>query len=226
MALPGRSRTASQSTLHGLLRAAGLLVIGAGCAAAQDSTTGRQPGWLVGGSLGVPAYRGDAAPELFTVGVHGTQLRPNRPGADVALGTLPRLLGTGIVAAGARAGVALPVGVPLALPRVLLRVLPRAPARDIVLLPSVGVSLLGGTAGGGGGGTAGYHTGLATVLLGPGGGGLRAGVTWHRFADGDAAVWLWEVGLVRGPRSRPTGVSTPGVLRRAGTGTRALIHPQ
>ena len=52
-------------------------------------------GWLIGGSIGVPHYNGELVSELLTVGAQWTHVRANRPGADFALGTLPRTLGFG-----------------------------------------------------------------------------------------------------------------------------------
>jgi hypothetical protein len=136
--------------------------------------------------VGVPGSGGEAVPDLFTVGAHVTQWRPRRPGADFAIGIVPRALAYGVAVVGARAGVA----VPLAVTPVLS------------LLPSAGASLLGGAGVGGGAGTAGLNAGVAAVLLPARGGGLRAGVTWHRFAEARDGVWLVEVGIVRGPRAR------------------------
>src|SRR5262245_32799132 len=62
----------------------------------QSSDTAKPGGWLVGGSIGVPAFAGGASPELFTVAVHGTQLRPRAPGFDFAVGTMPRALAEGV----------------------------------------------------------------------------------------------------------------------------------
>jgi hypothetical protein len=154
--------------------------------AAADSTGAERRGSLVGLSVGVPRYEGETVPELFTVGVQWTQLRPGRPGFDFAIGTMPRLLSEGLVVFGARGGVAVPI----------------APAPGVLLLPSAGVSLLGGVGAGGGAGTSGFNAGLAAAVLPAGGVGLRAGVTWHRFEEAGGGVWLWELGLVRGPRTR------------------------
>lgn len=150
----------------------------------DDSLAAARGGWLGGMSVGVPGHGREAAPELLTIGGNWTHVRAGRVGADFALGTMPRILGEGFVVIGARAGIALPLVV----------------APNVLLLPSGGVSVLGGAGSGGGGGVAGWNVGMATVLFGGNGAGFRTGVTWHRFdADGDA-IWLWEVGFVRGPR--------------------------
>ena len=151
---------------------------------AQDSAGPRLRGWLVGASVGVPVVDGVSVPELFTIGINWTQLRPGRLGADFSLGTMPRALSEGVLAVGARGGVALPLAL----------------RPGVLVLPSAGVSLLGGAGGGGGAGTTGFNAGLAAVIHGAGSAGLRTGVTWHRFSDAKAAVWLWEVGVVRIPR--------------------------
>lgn len=153
---------------------------------AQDSLEAKRIDWLLGASVGVPSYDGEMAAELLTLGVHFTQFRVNRLGADLSLGTVPRLLGNGVVTFGARVGVALPLAVA---PRVLL-------------LPSGGLSLLGGFGAGGGGGTSGLNAGVAAVLLRGNAIGFRTGVTWHRFRDADGALLLWEVGFVRGQQQR------------------------
>jgi hypothetical protein len=153
---------------------------------AADSTGPARVGWLVGASIGLPGAGGEAAPSLFTVGAHVTQLRPGRPGVDLAVGTVPRALAEGVVALGARAG----VGLPLAL------------SRGVLVLPSAGASLLGGVGAGGVGGTAGLHAGVAAVVLPASTVGLRAGVTWHRFEETGGGLWLLEVGFVRGLRAR------------------------
>ncbi len=153
-------------------------------APSADPAGAERGGWLFGASVGVPGYEGGAVPELFTVGVNWTQLRPGRLGADVAIGTMPRALAEGLAAVGARAGVALPLAL----------------SRGVVLLPSGGVSLLGGVGAGGGAATAGLNAGVAAVLGPAGGAGLRTGVTWHRFGEAGGGLWLVEVGAVRGPR--------------------------
>ena len=153
--------------------------------ASQDSDRARPRGWLVGGSIGVPAVDGNAAPDLFTVAVHGTQLRPGGLGADLAVGTMPRALAEGVAVGFIRAGGALPF----------------QPSKGVLLVPSAGVTLAGAASGEGGGTTTGLNAGLAAVLFGTGSVGLRTGVTWHRFADA-GAVSLWEVGLVHVPRPR------------------------
>jgi len=151
---------------------------------AQGSAEPGPRGWLIGASLGVPVVDGESVPDLFTIAINWTQLRRGRLGADFALGTMPRALTEGVLAGGARGGVALPLAL----------------SAGVLVLPSVGVSLLGGAGGGGGAGTTGFNAGLATLIHGAGSAGLRTGVTWHRFGDARAAVWLWEVGLVRVPR--------------------------
>jgi hypothetical protein len=153
---------------------------------AADATRSARAGWLVGASVGVPGSGGEAAPSLFTVGAHFTQLRPGRLGADLALGTIPRAVTEGAVVGGARAGVALPLAL----------------SQGVLLLPSAGASLLGGVGAGGGAGTAGLNAGVAAVVFPAGAVGLRTGVTWHRFEEARAGLWLLEVGLVRGPRAR------------------------
>ena len=171
-----------------------LLFVGSVSAAAQtppraaDTASRGDRDWLVGGSFGVPGYGGKVIPQLFTVGVQWTQLRRGRPGPDFSLGTMPRALAEGVLVLGFRGGAALSV--------------PLSPGA--VLLPSAGVSLVGGMGGGGGGGLAGLNAGIAAAFSGSDGGtGLRTGVTWHRFPDSRRALWLLEVGFARIPK-RPS----------------------
>ena len=90
-----------------LLAAPLLMPVGVGASQtsppAQDSDTTKARGWLVGGSIGVPAFAGVASSELFTIAVHGTQLRPGGLGADFAVGTMPRALVAGVAVGFARA---------------------------------------------------------------------------------------------------------------------------
>jgi hypothetical protein len=156
-------------------------------AAAQDTASARRDGWLIAGSVGVPGYESEPIPELMTVGVQWTWLHPGRLGPDFSLGTIPRVLAEGVVAVGFRGGVALPVEF----------------SPGVFLLPSGGVSLVGGFGGGGAGGLVGLNTGIAAVILGRNSVGVRAGITWHRFQDAEGSIWLVEFGIVRGSgRSR------------------------
>jgi hypothetical protein len=164
-----------------------LLSVGASPVGAQDTLSQAPRGWLIGASFGVPGYGREAAPELFTIGIHWTQLRPGRLGADFSVGTIPRIVVEGVAVLGFRAGGTLPLAL----------------APRLVVLPSAGVSLIGGLGPGGGGGAAGLNAGVAAVLFGTSSTGLRTGVTWHRFEDTGGALWLFEVGAVGIPgRSR------------------------
>lgn len=152
----------------------------------QDSDRAKRSGWLIGGSIGVPAVDGNASVDLFTIAAHWTQLRPRGVGADFAVGTMPRALAEGLVVGFAQAGFVLPLRV----------------SQGVLILPSAGVTLVGAASGEGGGSNTGLNAGLHAVIFRTGSVGLRTGVAWHRFADGDAAVSLWELGLVHVPRPR------------------------
>ena len=130
---------------------------------ARDSVSTRRAGWLVGGSIGVPGYGSESVPELMTVGVHWTRLQPGRIGGDFSIGTMPRAFFEGVMVLGARAGVALPLEL--------------SPA--FLLLPSGGVSLIGGAGGEGGGGGAGVNPGGAAGVPPAGSPRLRLGITGH-----------------------------------------------
>jgi hypothetical protein len=164
----------------------GIILIIARQAGAQsgqpfDSVSHGHGSWLVGASVGLPGYGGQTVPELFTVGLNATQIKPGRLGADFALGTMPRALGNGAGVLGARAG----------------GVLPFALTPDLLLLPSAGLSVIGAAGGGGGVALAGINAGMAAVLwTGPVG--IRTGITWHHFEDSRGAIWLIELGVVHG----------------------------
>jgi len=143
----------------------------------DSSTTARN--WLVGASVGMPGYESEPVPELFTIGMNFTQMRPGRFGADFAIGTMPRAFAFGAGVLGARAGVVLPI----------------APSADVLFLPSAGVSLVGGAGEGGGGAIGGLNAGAAIVFW-TADVGFRSGITWHRFQDFRESVWLVEIGIV------------------------------
>jgi hypothetical protein len=137
--------------------------------------------WLFGASVGVPGYEDEPFLELFTIGIHGTHLRGGgRPGFDYSLGTIPRALGEGVFVLGFRGGVAVPLTL----------------SSRAVLLPSAGLSVVGGAGDSGGGATAGLNVGIAAIVLGLNATGLRTGVTWHRFQGTGRAIWLVELGVV------------------------------
>jgi hypothetical protein len=150
--------------------------------AGAQEPAGARDGWIVGPLIGVPGVGTEAFTEAITLGVGATRLVPNRPGVDLALGVVPRFIGDGAIVLGARVG----LGLPLAL------------SNDLFVVPSAGLSALGGFGGGGGGGTAGFYGGVATVLA-VGSMGFRAGVTWHRFGSGDGNLWLAELGMMHVP---------------------------
>jgi hypothetical protein len=154
--------------------------------ARRDTARGARDGWVIGASVGLPGTGAQAA-ELtyFTIGVHWTDVHPGRLGADLSVGTIPRAFVEGLVVFGLRAGVALPLLV----------------TRNVLVLPSGGVSLVGIVGPGGGGGTGGFNTGVAAVFFGSSSLGFRTGVTWHRFQDAPRSVWLLELGIV-GARGR------------------------
>jgi hypothetical protein len=136
--------------------------------------------WVIGASIGMPGYGKEAAPELFTVGMNVTQIKAGRLGADISVGTMPRAFTGGAAVVGARAGGVLPIAL----------------APDVLLLPSAGLSLLGGAGDGAVTGLAGVNAGIAAVVwTGPIG--VRTGITWHHFQNARGAIWLVELGIVR-----------------------------
>ena len=149
-------------------------------ASAQSASNVEDHGWLTGVLLGLPGYKNEFEPRLFTIGAQFTRVRKGRPGADIAIGMMPYAVSAGVIAMGLRAGVAVPL----------------APASRLLVLPSVGVSLVGAAGGGGAAGIGGANVGLATVLLATPSFGLRTGVTFHGFNDVRGTFWLAEVGFV------------------------------
>ena len=160
------------------------LIMGQTSPLSQDSDRAKPRGWLLGGSIGLPTFDGGTSPDLFTVALHGTQLRRGGLGADFAIGTMPRALSEGVAVGFARAGVALPFQV----------------SQGVLMLPSAGITLAGAATGDGGGATNGLNAGLAAVMFGTGSVGVRSGVTWHLFRNTGTSVFLWEIGLVHVPR--------------------------
>ncbi|MGH7445809.1 MAG: hypothetical protein ACREKM_13075 [Longimicrobiales bacterium] len=151
-----------------------------GSAGAQERADPEAGNWLVGGSLGVPGCGVLPLPGLFTVAFHGTAAVPGQVGPDFFVGTMPRALFEGVVLFGARAGLALPVAL----------------SSKLLVLPSAGLSLLGGFDNGTAGGQPGFNAGIAAVVSGSMPTGFRTGVTWHRFRGLYETVWLLEVGFV------------------------------
>lgn len=143
-------------------------------------------GWVVGGVVGLPNAGSGVEPLAFLVGVQGAWMAPGRPGADVALGVMPRALFEGAVVTTGRLGVT--VGVPL--------------GTDAMLLPAIGGSAVGLAGFGGGTANVGGYLGGSLVLLGEGRAALRMGATWHHLTGAGRGFWLFEIGLARAPRPR------------------------
>ena len=151
---------------------------------AQDTVQAHHSSWSIGASIGLPGYESQTDASLFVVGFQLAQLRHGKLGADLSVGTMPRILLEGVMAAGARAGVVLPIGL----------------SGSTAILPTAGVSVLGAFGSGGGAVEAGVNAGLGLLFGGRERTGLRLGATWHHFAELGSRVWLLEVGFV-GPRS-------------------------
>jgi hypothetical protein len=113
-------------------------------------------------------------------------MKPNRIGADLAIGTMPRAITEGVAVIGIRGN----FGLPLEL------------GRYVLFVPSAGISMLGAAGPGGGGAFVGVNGSLATVLWLSGALGARAGVSWHAFENSNGAVWLAEFGFVVPTRAR------------------------
>jgi hypothetical protein len=156
-----------------------LLLVSASRGEAQEATDAPR-GWAYGVSLGVPRYRGTVDSDFFLFSANFTHIHLNRLGADIAVGTMPSFVSERVFPVGARAAVALPV----------------APASHLLVIPSAGVSGIGGGSPGGLAGLAGFHAGVATIVHGDGIG-LRTGVSWLYFHGLQwRPVVLFEFGIV------------------------------
>ena len=153
---------------------------------AQDSVVVHPAGWMVGGSLGMLGFGAQTASlQLTTLGMHFTHARVGAIGADISIGTIPRLLADGAVVLGARAGVAMPIRI----------------APGMLALPSAGLTAIAAASGGRAASLTGFNLGAALVV-GTGPVGFRSGVTWHRLNDMPSGFWLAEVGITTIPCGR------------------------
>ncbi|MES3034694.1 MAG: hypothetical protein V4813_11920 [Gemmatimonadota bacterium] len=157
-------------------------------AQADDTIPSSASSWALGGTVMMPRATGGANLALLGIGLSAGTLRPNIIGGDLAFVVSPTALAFGALIGGVRANLALPVAV----------------GGSTLLVPSAGVSLLGGAASGGFGGVAGVNGTMAVIffsrpLAEPGPSlGLRIAVASHRFGqDGDASVRMLEVGFVK-----------------------------
>jgi hypothetical protein len=141
-------------------------------AVAQDTT--RAAPWLSAFSVGFPAVEGDLALMAFTLGANFTKIRVGSLSPDFSFGTMPWALSMGVLAWGARAGLALPM----------------QSGKNTFIVPSAGLSTLGVM---GMGGTIGTNAGVAIASRT----GARVGVTWHRFGDNGEGAVLLEMGVGR-----------------------------
>ena len=152
--------------------------------AGQDILLNEIRGTLFGVSLGVPGYGRSVASEAITLSGHWTQLRPRRPGTDISVYLFPRALAEGAAIGGARANVAIPIEL----------------ARNALLLPSAGLSLIAAAGPSDAVAMYGLNAGVAAVLAPDSGSeGLRVGITFHAFEETTPGVWHLEVGWVRLP---------------------------
>jgi hypothetical protein len=134
---------------------------------------------LRGLTFGVPGYSAEPAPELFTIGLYSTHLPSHGVGSELAMGTMPRALVAGVIAAGVRAGPLFPLV---------------QSERGLLTLSGGAAGILG--FGAGGLAAPGAYAGGAAVFL-KGDSGVRFGMTWHWFRGAESIVWLFEIGTVR-----------------------------
>ena len=179
---------------HGIRNALAVCLLGAvvvPAARAQDSTASETTPWVHGGSLGMVAAGRD---RITTVGLHFTQARVGHVGLDFSFGTAPTAIPSGVLTVAARGGLTRPIEL----------------RRDVLLLPSAGLSYLGAASGYGGAEIFGYNIGGA-AFLGVGTTRVRTGVTWHRMRDVDRGYWLLELGFVNFPDQRDALPATPPI---------------
>ena len=152
-----------------------------GAAYTQDSAKVERDSWLVAVSAGIPGYGQEAIPELFTVGMNATYVR-SFIGPDISVGVAPYGIARGLVAFGARAGIAAPIHA----------------TRYFILAPSAGFSILGFGDRGNGDVTGGWNAGVAAMILAEDDKttGFRVGMTWHYFQSTGPAIWLFETGVL------------------------------
>jgi hypothetical protein len=103
-------------------------------------------------------------------------------GPDISVGVAPYAVYQGLVAFGARAGIAAPIHV----------------TRYFILAPSAGFSILGFGDTVNGDVTGGWNAGAAAMILAQDDQttGLRVGMTWHYFQSTGPAIWLFEIGIL------------------------------
>jgi len=157
------------------------LVLGAHALPAQEDAP-PQGRWAFGASLGVPGTGASPVAELTTVGVQMTQLTPGRVGADISIGTIPRILAEGVAVGAIRGGLTFPIDV----------------APGVLFLPSAGASVIGAASPGGMGGSWGVYAG-GSAVIGTGRTGLRVGATAHQLGMTNRPLWLVELGFTSIP---------------------------
>ena len=147
--------------------------------------------WMIGGTIMIPQVSGMSGAEFTTVGFTVSPPRPNRLGPELAFVVVPYALGFGVVAGAVRAN----VGVPIQL------------GQHMLLVPSAGLTFIGGLGSGVGGGSKGVNGTLAVVFFAdsaPASGtsiGLRAALAVHQFGDGaQGQLRMFELGIVRWKR--------------------------
>lgn len=189
---PIRARSSDTKTFILLQLALALVLCCPTSASAQDSTAKRDSTrlrdyWIVGPSVGMPTASGEVNPELMTVGLNFTSVIPDQLNADLSVGTMPRLLASGSITFGFRAGVTYPVPV----------------TPNVLLLPAGGVSVIGAIGDEVAGGAIGVNAGLAAVIHGASSAGVRIGITLHQFSQANIPIFLVEVGVVHVPGLEP-----------------------
>lgn len=146
---------------------------------------------MIGGTIMIPQVSGGSGAAFTTVGLTVSPAQPNRLGPELAFVVVPYGLAFGVVAGAVRAN----IGVPIQL------------GQHMLLVPSAGLTFIGGLGPGVGGGSKGVNGTLALVYFAdsePGSGpsiGLRAALAVHQFGGGEqGALRMFELGIVRWKR--------------------------
>jgi hypothetical protein len=146
---------------------------------------------MLGGTIMIPSSNVVSGSEFSAIGLTVGPARLNRVGPDLAFVIVPRGIVSGALAGAVRANIGLPV--PL--------------GAHTLLVPSIGVTLVGGLGSGGGAGARGVNGSVALLYFADppetigSSIGLRLALTLHRFGSGsNGSLRMLELGLVRWKR--------------------------
>lgn len=177
-------------SMQSIATAVTTLAIGTVCLAATpwnleaQTATGSGSQWQRSISVGLPAIEGQTSLTSTIVGVQFTQIRPSRVGLDFSVGTMPYSLSVGTLSVGVRGGLALPLQL----------------SESVMVVPSAGLSFIGGAAipeskvtteGG-----RGYNVGASLIAANKDGSGIRLSATRHQLQRTNIPICLAELGVL------------------------------